>query len=150
MESELGGGGMSRVFVAREIALGRRVVVKVLPPELAGEISVQRFRRETQFAAQLQHPHIIPVLSAGSADGLLYYTMPFIEGESLRQRLKRERQLPIDEAIQLSCQVASALDYAHRRGIVHRDIKPENILLEDGQAVVADFGVARRQPCDEQ
>ncbi len=143
LERELGGGGMSRVFVAREHALGRRIVVKILPPELAAAVSLERFRREIQFAASLLHPHIVPLLGAGDAEGLPYYTMPFIDGESLRTRLRRERQLGVDVALQLTGEVAKALDYAHRKGVVHRDIKPENILLHDGHAMVADFGIAR-------
>jgi tRNA A-37 threonylcarbamoyl transferase component Bud32/tetratricopeptide (TPR) repeat protein len=143
IERELGGGGMSRVYLAHERALGRRVVVKVLPPELAAEVDVERFRREVQIVAQLGHPNIIPVLATCEADGLLYYTMPFVAGESLKERLARERQLSLTEAIQIAREVASALDYAHRQGVFHRDIKPANILLEDGHAVVADFGIAR-------
>jgi eukaryotic-like serine/threonine-protein kinase len=143
LERELGGGGMSRVFVVHEASLGRRVVVKVLPPELAAGVNVERFRREIQLAASLVHPHIVPLLSAGETNGLPYYTMPFVEGESLRERLARDRPLPIDEAVGLAREVALALDYAHRRGIVHRDIKPENILLHDGHALVTDFGIAR-------
>ena len=143
LERELAGGGMSRVFVAHERALGRRVVVKILPPDMARDVSVERFRREIQLAAGLLHPHIIPLLSAGDADGLPYYTMPFIVGESLRLRLARDWRLAPDEAIQLAREVAMALDYAHRQGIIHRDIKPENILLHDGHALVTDFGIAR-------
>ena len=142
-ERELGGGAMARVFLAEESALERRVVVKVLPPELAVGVDAARFRREIQVAASLTHPHIVPLLSAGEADGLPYYTMPFLEGESLRNRLTREGRLPIVDAVHMAQEVAEALDYAHRSGIVHRDIKPENILLHDGHALVADFGIAR-------
>jgi eukaryotic-like serine/threonine-protein kinase len=140
---ELGGGGMSRVFVATEAALGRQIVVKVLPPDLAGGVNVERFRREIQLAAQLVHPHVIPLLSAGESDGIPYYTMPFIEGESLRAKLTRAGALDVEEAVHIAREVAGALDYAHRVGVVHRDIKPENILLQDGHALVADFGIAR-------
>jgi eukaryotic-like serine/threonine-protein kinase len=149
IERELGGGGMSRVFVAEERALGRKVVVKVLPPELAGEVSVERFRREIHLAASLQHPHVVPVLSAGSAgdplagDRLLYYTMPFVDGESLRERLDRSGALPVGEALRILRELADALAYAHRQGVVHRDIKPANVLLTEGHAVVTDFGVAK-------
>jgi eukaryotic-like serine/threonine-protein kinase len=143
LERELAGGGMSRVFVAQERALGRRVVVKILPPEMARDVSLERFHREIQLAAGLLHPHIIPLLSAGDADGLPYYTMPFIVGESLRLRLAREGRLGLEDAVRLTREVAMALDYAHRQGVVHRDIKPENILLHDGHALVTDFGIAR-------
>ncbi len=143
LESELGGGGMSRVFVATETALGRRIVLKVLPPELAAEVSTERFKREIQVAAQLSHPHIVPLLSSAAGDGLIYYTMPYVEGETLRSMIARERQLPIETAIRLAREIADALDYAHGRDIVHRDIKPENILMSGGHAVVTDFGIAR-------
>ena len=143
IERELGGGGMSRVFVARENALGRAVVVKVLPPELSGVMSAERFRREIQLAASLHHPHIVPVLTAGEANGLLYYTMPLVEGESLRSKLSREGELPIPEATRLMQQVADALSYAHEHGVIHRDLKPENILLSGRHAHVVDFGVAK-------
>ena len=143
IERELGGGGMSRVFVALETAFQRRVVVKVLLPELAAGVSVERFRREILLAAQLQHPHIVPLLSAGESQGLPYFTMPFVEGESLRARLLRERELPVAEAARVLRDVASALAYAHARGVVHRDIKPDNVLLSHGTAVVTDFGVAK-------
>jgi serine/threonine-protein kinase len=143
IESELAGGGMSRVFVARDSTLGRRIVVKVLPPEMAAAVNVERFRREIQLAASLLHPHIIPLLSAGEAGGIPYYTMPFVEGESLRVRLFRDHQLPVHEAARLAREVALALDYAHRHGIVHRDVKPDNILMHDGHALVTDFGIAR-------
>lgn len=134
---------MSRVFIATETALNRRIVVKVLPPELAAEVSTERFKREIQLAAQLNHPHIVPLLSAASSEGLLYYTMPYAEGESLRSLINRERQLSVELAVRVAQEVADALDYAHARGIVHRDIKPENILLSGEHAVVTDFGIAR-------
>jgi len=143
INSELGGGGMSRVFVAEEVELGRAVVIKVLPPDLAAGLNVDRFRREIQMAARLQHPHIVPVLSAGAKDGLLYYTMPLIQGESLRARLSRAGELPVSEAARILREVADALGYAHSNGIVHRDIKPENVMLSGNHALVMDFGVAK-------
>ena len=141
-ERELGGGGMARVFVATEASLGRRVVVKVLPPELAEGVSVDRFKREIQFAAQLQHAHIVPVLSAGDVNGLPYFTMPFVDGESLRARLARG-ELPMNDVVSILRDVARALDAAHAKGVIHRDIKPDNVLLSGGAAVVTDFGVAK-------
>ncbi|HEV7389705.1 MAG TPA: protein kinase [Gemmatimonadaceae bacterium] len=143
VERELGGAGMSRVFLAEEKALGRRVVVKVLPPETTSLVSVERFKREIALAARLQHPHIVPLLSAGETQGVPYFTMPYVEGESLRARLTRSGEFPIADAVRLLREVASALAYAHSKGIVHRDIKPENILLTEQHAVVADFGVAK-------
>ncbi len=143
IERELGGGGMSRVFVAREVALDRLVVVKVLPPELSAAVSVERFRREIQLSAGLQHPHIVPVLTTGVSDGLPYFTMPYVDGESLRARLAREHELPVNDTVSILRDVAKALAYAHARGIVHRDIKPDNVLLSGGSAVVTDFGVAK-------
>jgi serine/threonine-protein kinase len=134
---------MSRVFLADETSLGRRVVVKVLPPDLAASVNLERFRREIQLAARLQHPHIVPVHAAGVSDGLPYYTMPFIEGESLRARLARGGELPVAEAVRVLRDVLSALSYAHEHGVVHRDIKPDNILLTGPHALVADFGVAK-------
>ena len=142
-ERELGGGGMSRVFVAEETALARKVVVKVLPPDLAATVNVERFRREIQLAAQLQHPHIVPLFSAGIADGLPYYTMPLVEGDSLRTRLIRHGELPIADALKIVRDMASALSYAHEHGVVHRDIKPENVMLTKHHALIMDFGVAK-------
>ena len=143
IERELGGGGMSRVFLCDERRFGRKVVVKVLPPDLAGAISVERFEREIQLAARLQHPHIVPLLTAGDADGLLYYTMPFVQGESLRDRMAREGRIPLADALRVAAEVADALACAHQGGVVHRDIKPENVLLSAGHAMVADFGIAK-------
>ncbi len=142
IERELGGGGMSRTYVAEETALHRRVVVKVLSPDLAAGVSVDRFKREIQFAAALQHPHIVPVLSAGDTNGLPYYTMPFVTGESLRARLARG-PMSVSEAVGLLRDVAKALAFAHAQGVVHRDIKPDNVLLSGGSATVADFGIAK-------
>jgi serine/threonine-protein kinase len=142
-ERELGSAGMSRVFLASELPLQRRVVIKVLPSELAGAVNTERFRREIKFAAQLQHPRVVSVLGAGIVDGIPYYVMPLIEGESLGHRLARTGELPVEETIEILCDVLSALAYAHERGIVHRDIKPDNILLASDHAVVADFGVAK-------
>jgi TolB-like protein/tetratricopeptide (TPR) repeat protein len=142
-ERELGGGGMSRVFLAEERALGRKVVIKVLPEDVAGQVSVERFRREIALAAQLSHPHIVPLLNAGEVDGRPYFTMPYVTGESLRARLAKERELPVGEAIRMLREVASALAFAHQHGVVHRDIKPDNVLLAGGAAMVTDFGVAK-------
>jgi tetratricopeptide (TPR) repeat protein/TolB-like protein len=136
-------GGMSRVFIAREKALGRTVVLKVLPPELAAGLSADRFRREIQVAANLQHSHIVPLLSTAEAGGFLYYTMPYIKGESLRERLARQGELPVHTATRILEQVTRALSYAHRHGVIHRDIKPDNILLSESEALVADFGIAK-------
>jgi serine/threonine-protein kinase len=143
LERELTGGGMSHVFLADEKALGRRVVVKMLPKELADSVNVDRFTREIQLAAQLQHPCIVPLLSSGTADGVPYYTMPFVEGRSLRARLTDGGELSIPEALKALRDLASGLAYAHDHGIVHRDIKPDNVLLSDGYALITDFGVAK-------
>ncbi|MDP9179374.1 MAG: serine/threonine protein kinase, partial [Gemmatimonadota bacterium] len=134
IERELGQGGMATVYLADDIRHGRRVAIKIVHPELAAVIGAERFLAEIHVTAALQHPHILPLFDSGQAEGQLFYVMPFVEGESLRGRLNRERQLPIDDAVRLTREVASALDYAHRHGVIHRDIKPENILIHDGQA----------------
>lgn len=140
---ELGGGGMSRVFTAEENALGRRVVVKVLAPDLAASVSADRFKREIQLTARLQHPHIVPILSAGEANGIPYYTMPFVEGESLRVRLMRTGAMSVADVTSILRDVARALEFAHDKGVVHRDIKPDNILLAGNTAIVSDFGIGK-------
>ena len=142
LDREVGAGGMATVYLAQDIRHDRRVALKVLRPELAAVIGAERFLAEIKLTANLQHPHILPLFDSGEADGYLFYVMPFVEGESLRDRLNREKQLPVADAVRIATEVASALDYAHRHGVVHRDIKPENILLHDGQALVADFGIA--------
>ncbi len=143
IERELGGGGMSRVFLATERALQRRVVIKVLPPDLAAGVNVERFRREIQLAAQLQHPHIVPLLATGDENGILWFSMPFIEGESLRGALTKQKRLPARDVVRILHDVVDALAYAHARGVVHRDIKPDNILASGMHALVTDFGVAK-------
>jgi eukaryotic-like serine/threonine-protein kinase len=143
IERELGHGAMATVYLARDVRLNREVAIKVLLPELGFVLGPERFRREIELATKMSHPHILPIYDSGEAAGELYYVMPYVAGESLRARLLRERQLSLDEALRIAAEVASALDHSHRHGIIHRDIKPENILLEDGQALVADFGIAR-------
>ena len=143
IESELGRGGAGEVFLARDVKHGRKVALKVLDPDLGQSLGADRFLREIQISAQLNHPHILALHDSGEADGLLYYVMPFVEGESLQDRLEREHQLPIDEAIRIGLEVADALAHAHSLGLIHRDIKPANILLQSGHAVLADFGIAR-------
>ena len=143
IERELGQGGMATVYLAQDLKHHRRVAIKVLRPELAAALGSERFQREIRVAGQLSHPHILPLHDSGEAGGFLYYTMPFVEGESLRDRLERQKQLSLDEALAITHQVASALDHAHGRGVIHRDIKPENILLAGTEAVVADFGIAK-------
>ena len=143
IDRELGGAGMSRVFVATELELDRQVVVKVLPPDLAAGINTDRFRREIQLAARLQHPHIVPLLTAGAKGSLLYYTMPYISGENLRTRLTKRGEFPIQEATKILREIADALSYAHEQGVVHRDIKPENVLISGNHALVLDFGVSK-------
>ncbi len=142
IERELGAGGMATVYLAHDLKHDRPVALKVLRPELAAILGGERFLKEIRLTANLQHPHILGLHDSGEADGVVYYVMPFVEGESLRDRLTREKQLPIDDAVRIAIEVSSALDYAHRHGVVHRDIKPENILLHDGAALVADFGIA--------
>src|SRR3954471_16916005 len=143
LEHELPGGGMSRVFVAGDRVLGRNVVVKVLPPELAAGVNRDRFRREIQVAAQLQHPHIVPLLSAGEQGDLLWYTMPYIEGESLRAALERKKKFSAREITRILHDIVDALAFAHERGVIHRDIKPANVLTQGAHALVTDFGVAK-------
>ena len=142
IDHQIGRGGMATVFLARDVKHERPVALKVLHPELAAALGPDRFLREVKVTARLQHPNILPLFDSGKAGDLVFYVMPFVEGESLRACLEREKQLPVDQAIRLAAQVADALDYAHRHGIIHRDIKPENILLHDGIALVADFGIA--------
>ena len=142
IERELGTGGMATVYLAEDLKHDRKVAVKVLKPELTAVLGGDRFIQEIKTTASLQHPHILPLFDSGTADGFLYYVMPYIEGETLRDKLDRETQLGIDEAVRITREVADALDYAHRHGIIHRDIKPENILLHDGRPIVADFGIA--------
>jgi len=142
LDRELGQGGMATVYLAHDLKHDRDVAIKVLHPDLGAALGSERFLSEIRTTARLQHPHILPLLDSGDADGLLYYVMPLVTGETLRARLERERQLPIADAVRIAREVASALDYAHRQGVIHRDIKPENVLLHDGSALVADFGIA--------
>jgi serine/threonine-protein kinase len=142
VQREIGAGGMATVYLARDIKHDRNVALKVLNPELGAVLGVERFLSEIKVTANLQHPNLLPLFDSGAADGLLFYVMPFVDGESLRAKLDREKQLPIDEAIRIAVAIASALDYAHKHGVIHRDLKPENILLQAGQPVVADFGIA--------
>jgi serine/threonine protein kinase len=143
LERELGRGGMATVYLAHDLKHDRPVALKVLHSELAATLGPDRFLREIKLAARLQHPHILSVHDSGETAGHLWFTMPYIEGESLRARLQREKQLPLDEALGIAREAAEALDYAHRHGVVHRDIKPDNILLSEGHALVADFGIGR-------
>ncbi len=143
LDRELGRGGMATVFLAHDLRHKRPVALKVLHPELAATLGPERFQREIETAARLQHPHILTVYDSGDASGHLWFTMPFIDGESLRDRLRRETQLPVEDALRITLEVAEALDFAHRHGIVHRDVKPANILLTEEHALVADFGLAK-------
>ncbi len=142
IEREMTSGGMSRLFLATDLELHRRVVIKILPPELTSPMMLSRFKRESEVTARLHHPHILPIISAGARDGLAYYVMPFFEGESLRAKLIREGRLTIPDGVRLLCEMTDALSCAHMQGVVHRDIKPENILILGGHAVLADFGIA--------
>src|SRR5215470_1281214 len=150
IEGELGRGGMATVYLAQDVRHDRPVALKVLHPELAATLGPERFQREIRFAAGLQHPHILTVHDSGETAGQLWFTMPYVEGESLRDRLRRERQLSVDDALRITREAAQALQYAHEHGVVHRDIKPENLLLtKDGSTLVADFGIARALGGDE-
>jgi serine/threonine-protein kinase len=142
IERELGQGGMATVYLAEDLKHKRKVALKVLKPELAAVLGADRFVQEITTTASLQHPHILPLFDSGTADGFLFYVMPFIEGETLRDKLNRETQLGVDEAVRIAREVADALDYAHGKGVIHRDIKPENILIQNGRPMVADFGIA--------
>ena len=143
IERQIGRGGMATVYLATDLKLHRRVALKVLDRDLGDQLGNERFLREIEIAARLTHPHILPLHDSGAVQGRLFYVMPYVEGESLRQRLERESELSLEETLSITKAVASALDYAHRQGVVHRDIKPENILLHQGEPLVADFGVAR-------
>ncbi len=142
IQRELGAGGMAVVYLAHDRKLDREVALKVLRPELGAVLGAERFLAEIKISARLDHPHILTLIDSGDADGMLYYVLPYVRGETLREKLKREHQLGLDEALAITKQVASALDYAHRQGLVHRDIKPENILLQEGEAMLTDFGIA--------
>ena len=142
IEREIGRGGMATVFLARDVRHNRHVALKVLNPELGAVLGVERFLAEIEVTANLQHPNLLPLFDSGEANGLLYYVMPFVQGESLRARLDREKQLPVDEAVRITTAIAGALDYAHRHKVIHRDLKPENILMQEGQPLIADFGIA--------
>src|SRR6478672_4384362 len=142
IKREIGKGGMATVFLARDIRHDRLVALKLLNPELGAVLGVERFLSEIRVTANLQHPNLLPLFDSGAADGSLFYVMPFVDGESLRARLDREKQLPIDEAVRIGVAIAGALDYAHSHGVIHRDLKPENVLLQHGQPVLADFGIA--------
>jgi len=152
LERELGQGGMATVYLARDLKHDRQVALKVLRPELSAILGGERFLAEIKTTANLQHPHILSLFDSGEADGLVFYVMPYVEGESLRDRLTREKQLPVEDAVRIACEVADALAYAHQRGVVHRDIKPENIMLAGGHSLVADRAggesFRRRDPDD--
>src|SRR6266568_4668976 len=142
VERELGAGGMATVYLARDLKHNREVALKVLRPELAAVLGAERFLQEIRISARLDHPHILTLIDSGETEGFVWYVLPYVRGESLRNKLTREQQLSIEETVRIATQVASALEYAHRHGVIHRDIKPENILLHEGEAVVADFGIA--------
>ena len=142
IERELGEGGMATVYLADDLKHERKVALKVLKPELAAVVGAERFLAEIKTTANLQHPHILPLFDSGEADSFLFYVMPFVEGETLQDRIDREKQLPVDEAVRIATAVANALQTAHDQGIIHRDIKPANILLSRGEPLIADFGIA--------
>src|SRR4030095_16083161 len=142
LESEIGSGGMATVYLATDLKHGRTVAIKVLRPDLFAAVGVDRFQREIRAVAALNHPHILPLLYSGEPEAVLFSVIPHVKGESLRRRLDRERQLPIDDALRLTRQIASALEHAHTHGLIHRDIKPDNIPPHEGEAMVADFGIA--------
>ena len=142
VERELGAGGMATVYLATDVKHNRKVALKVLKPEHGAMLGVERFLSEIRVTANLQHPNLLPLFDSGEANGLLFYVMPFVDGETLGARLEREKQLPIDEAVRISAAIAGALDYAHKQGVIHRDLTPDNILLQSGQPVIADFGIA--------
>ena len=142
IERELGEGGMAKVYLAADLKHERKVALKVLKPELAAVVGAERFLAEIKTTANLTHPHILALFDSGEADSFLFYVMPYVEGESLRQRLDREHQLPVDDAVGIATNIAEALDYAHQRGVIHRDIKPANVLLQAGKPVISDFGIA--------
>ena len=143
IDREIGAGGMATVYLAEDVKHHRKVAIKVLKEELSASVGVARFLREIEIAAQLQHPNILPLLDSGEAAGLLYFVMPFVDGQSLRQRLAREHELPVGEAVRILVELVDALAYAHAKGVVHRDIKPDNIMMSGRHALVTDFGVAR-------
>ena len=142
IERELGEGGMATVYLADDLKHNRKVALKVLKPDLAAVVGAERFLAEIQVTANLQHPHILPLFDSGEADSFLFYVMPYVEGETLQDRIKREKQLPLDGAVGIASKVAGALQRAHEQGVIHRDIKPTNILIQDGEPVVSDFGIA--------
>lgn len=142
VEREIGEGGMATVYLADDVRHERKVALKVLKPALAAVVGGERFLAEIKTTANLQHPHILPLFDSGEADSFVFYVMPFVEGESLRERLDREHQLPVDEAVKITTDLAEALDYAHRHDVIHRDIKPANILMHEGRPLIADFGIA--------
>ena len=142
IEREIGEGGMATVYLAEDLRHERKVALKVLKPELAAVVGAERFLAEIKTTANLQHPHILPLFDSGQADSFLYYVMPYVEGESLRERIDRDQQLPVDEAVQIATNMAEALNYAHSQGVIHRDIKPANVLMLSGKPVISDFGIA--------
>src|SRR4051794_40522927 len=143
IERQLGRGGMATIYLARDLKHGRHVALKIMHSELAAAVGTERFLHEIRVTGELQHPHILPLFDSGTVDGLLYYVMPWVDGESLGERIAREKRLPVDQAVRITIEVALALDYAHGRGVIHRDVKPNNILLTKTHAILADFGIAR-------